>query len=233
MHPFPKTSLPQPITMKFQMLIMQAYVWFITVGPHFFFALFYGLYFADAMGDTSDLHCVVDLASAGKMVKPVPLDYKAAGIATDGLEEFIKKNPQRYEDVTEKYRSLMLFGTIVQAILFVLSVYQSITFKPAIDDQANNSQKFISFGLGVASLTQIIMTLVARCSTAGEICAGDYLPDVPMKEYQKYMPYYEKDDGKFLFVTPIVQLCLVPILCCLTLFTVPMIMLWAIQSESQ
>lgn len=90
----------------------------------------------------------------------------------------------------------------------------------------------MSFGLGVASLTQIIMTLVARCSIAGEICAGDYLPDVPTKEYQKYLPYYEKDDGKFLFVTPIVQLCLIPIICCLTLFTVPLIFVWALNSQA-
>lgn len=125
------------LKMKFQMIVMQAYVWFITVGPNFFFALFYGLYFADAMGDTSDYHCVVDLASAGKMMKPVPLDYKAAGIKTDGLPEFIKKNPERYEDVTEKYRSLMLFGMIVQAILFILSVYQGFSFKPNVEDQGN------------------------------------------------------------------------------------------------
>ena len=41
------------------------------------------------MGDNSDLHCVVDMTSAFKMAKPVPLDYKAAKWTTADLPDLI------------------------------------------------------------------------------------------------------------------------------------------------
>lgn len=63
---------------KTPMVILYLYVWTINVAPPFFFSLFYMLYYADAVGDNSDFHCVVDLTSAAKMEKPIPLDYKAA-----------------------------------------------------------------------------------------------------------------------------------------------------------
>lgn len=162
-------------------ILLYGYVWLINVGPAFFFSLFYILYYADAMGDTSDYHCVVDLANAGKMVSPHPLDYKAAGWTTSSIPEEIAKNPAKYVDVTEKWRGMMLFGMIVQILLFCLSIYQTVRFKPAPEVSNDNIAKGLTCLVGVANLTQIIMTLVARCGYAGKICGGDFLPEVPSK----------------------------------------------------
>ena len=107
-----------------------------------------------------------------------------------------------------------------------------MTFNPN-PEEVNPIAKGIGCVVGIANLVQIIMTLVARCSYAGSICAGDYLPEPPTKEFKHLLPYYEKDDGKFLFVTPIVMLCLGPVLCCLSLVVLPMIMVWAFTSALQ
>jgi len=215
---------------KTPFIILYLYIWLVNVGPPFFFGMFYILYYSDAMGDTSDFHCVVDISSATKMEKAIPLDYKAAGVSTTGLAAFIEKNPAKYEDVTEKYRGMMLFGMIVQILLFVLSLYQTIRFSPNPEITKDATANALQCVVAVANLTQIIMTLVARCSYAGKICGGDFLPDPPTKEYTKLLPYYEVDDGKFLFATPIVMLVMGPILCCLTMIALPMIILWAIAS---
>ena len=211
-------------------MVLYAYVWFLLAGPPFFYSLFYALYYADAMGDSSDYHCVVDLTSAAKMEKPIPLDYKAAGVTTEGLPDFIAKNPAKYQDITESWRGMMLFGMIVQIILFLLGVAQAVKFEPSPEPQKDPLQAGLSCAAGVASLVQVIMTLVARCSYAGSICAGDYLPDPPTERYAKLLPYYEKDDGYFLFVTPIVMLSISPIMCLLSLCVLPMIVIWAIAS---
>jgi hypothetical protein len=95
----------------------------VNVGPPFFFSLFYILYYADAVGDSSDFHCVIDLSQAGKMEKPVPLDYKAAGWTTETIPDYVDKHPEKYVDVTEKWRGMMLFGMIVQILIFCFAVF--------------------------------------------------------------------------------------------------------------
>lgn len=213
---------------KAPMIVMFLYVLLVTSGPSFFYGLFYILYYADAMGDSSDYHCVVDLTGAAKMSKPVPLAYKESGITTEGLPDFIAKHPDKYVDVTENWRGMMLFGLIVQVILFLQSCYSVYRFEPNPDLQKDKVSNGLNCIVGIANLTQIIMTLVARCGYAGSICAGDYLPDPPTKEFTKVLPYYEKDDGKFLFTMPIVMLVMIPAICCLSMIVLPMIILWAV-----
>ena len=82
--------------LKYPAIVLYSYVWLLYCGPPFFYSLFYMLYYADAMGDTSDYHCVVDLYSAARLEKPVPLDYKAAGVRTSNLPDFISKNSDKY-----------------------------------------------------------------------------------------------------------------------------------------
>lgn len=100
--------------MKTAHIALLAYVWFINIGPPFLFGLFYVLYYADAMGNDSDLHCVVDITKAGKMEQAIPLDYMGARLhlKTNELPDFLEKNPE-YTDMTESYRGMMLFGMIV------------------------------------------------------------------------------------------------------------------------
>jgi len=126
----------------------------------------------------------------------------------------------------------MLFGLIVQILLFCMAVFQTARFNPSPDADLSKDMTGMGIGcaIGIANLTQIIMTLVARCSYAGSICAGDYLPDEPDKSVAHLLPYYEKDDGKFLFAVPIVMLCMLPLICCLTLIVLPMIVGWAMMS---
>lgn len=112
------------------MIVLFIWVWLLNVGPSFFFGLFYVLYYSDAMGDDSDYHCVVDLTAASKMAKPVPLDYKAAGWTTATIPEYLEKYPEKYIDVTESWRGMMLFGMIVQILLFIMQVYGTVTFNP-------------------------------------------------------------------------------------------------------
>lgn len=139
--------------MKTPYIVLYLYVWLMNVGPPFFFGLFYILYYADAMGDTSDFHCVVDLTAATKMTKPVPLDYKSAGVSTSGLPEFIAKNPLKYVDVTENWRGMMLFGLIVQILLFCLSLFQTVRFKPEPDISKDKTAQGLTCLVGVANLT--------------------------------------------------------------------------------
>lgn len=127
---------------------------------------------------------------------------------------------------------MMLFGLIVQILLFCMAVFQTARFNPSPNADLSKDMTGMGIGcaIGIANLTQIIMTLVARCSYAGSICAGDYLPDEPDKSVAHLLPYYEKDDGKFLFAVPIVMLCMLPLICCLTLIVLPMIVGWAMMS---
>lgn len=81
--------------------------------------------------------------------------------------------------------------------------------------------------VGIANLTQVIMTLVTRCSYAGKVCAGDYLPDSPGKELTKLLPYYEQDDGQFMMITPIMMLVSGPIICCMSVVALPLLIVWS------
>ena len=65
------------------------------------------------------------------MKKPVPLDYKAAGWTTEKIPEYLEKNPGKYVDVTEQWRGMMLFGMIVQILLFIANVSDIAMFKPS------------------------------------------------------------------------------------------------------
>ena len=117
-------------------IVLYGYVWFLLAGPPFFYSLFYALYYADAMGDSSDYHCVVDLTSAAKMEKPIPLDYKAAGVSTEGLPDFIAKNPEKYQDITESWRGMMLFDATSKNISMIINDrFQGLLKEVGIEEQ--------------------------------------------------------------------------------------------------
>ena len=199
----------EEINPKHAFFVLYTFIVLVNVSPHFFFSLFYLLYYVDAVGDSSDLHCVVDNSSEGRMEHPGPVDYKKYKMS---LSQFMDKGPLRYSDVTDEYRGLMLFGFITQLLLLLVGIFQTVRFTPnvSVTDVAKDMVGMCSSCLvGIASLVQIIMTLVARNSRPGKICGGDYIPRGQVSN--NMMNYYEQTDGKFLFVVPIVMLCIMPV----------------------
>ena len=104
------------------MMILGVYC-MLSATPPAVYSILYTLYYADAIGDSSDLHCVVDITQEGKMKKNLPFDYKKVGLTTKTLPDFLLKNSEKYVDMTLGYKSMMLFGLIVQWILFVTIVF--------------------------------------------------------------------------------------------------------------
>lgn len=69
------------------------------------------------------------------------------------------------------------------------------------------------------SLIQIVMALWYRLSPAGRICSGDKLyPGELESMMYRSDSFYLLSEGRLLYVIPIVQMSVKPVLCCLLVF---------------
>lgn len=81
---------------------------------------------------------------------------------------------------------------------------------------SNEANSSIKCCISILSLAQVILSLVYRCSHGGRVCSGDYLKTSVDESQLK--EFYLIDEGRFLFIAPIVQLCSIPLCCCFMCF---------------
>ena len=182
------------------------------VGLPLAFAITYTLSYTDTMGDADITHCIVK--KDGANWEKTPYMYDDADFT---LEALYKRDPTKwqtafdeklkgldYEDVSVNWKNQMLFGLIINWILFAMAAANAIgqfANVPSLQALAQCSCCAV-----IAMFVQAGMALGARTSAAGTTCAGGNLANSATSATAS--KYYKAADAQFLLVTPILQIVL-------------------------
>ena len=151
----------------------------------------YGLYTFGALGSPHTKYCVAN-----------QIDYHPYLYSDqEDMVNFLAKKGS--ENVTSKFDSVILFGFISNTLFVLFQIYkmgQNMRKKDGVSKRLVLGEVVIA---GVW-ITQLFLLVKYRFSHTGKVCAGDYaelelMSDSPYLTDDKYVEYYLKDEGDFLY----------------------------------